>query len=115
VLGGGANICYEYATKRYRSNCINWGIIPFTIDRDNAFSYDETPSYSCRHSRCDPFRQNGIPAKVIGPGFTEDITLHLTGLTENEKTILLDGCLMNFYAPAMPEIKRLPAAAQSNE
>ena len=34
VLGGDANICYEYATKRYRSNCINWGIVPFTISKD---------------------------------------------------------------------------------
>lgn len=39
VLGGDANICYEYATKRYRSNCINWGIVPFTIDKDTDFDY----------------------------------------------------------------------------
>ena len=39
VLGGFANICYEFATKRYRSNCINWGILPFTLDRDTAFDY----------------------------------------------------------------------------
>ena len=41
VLGGFANICYEYATKRYRSNCINWGILPFTIDEGVEFSYEE--------------------------------------------------------------------------
>ncbi len=40
VLGGDANICYEYATKRYRSNCINWGIVPFTIDKDTKFDYE---------------------------------------------------------------------------
>ena len=34
-----ANICYEYATKRYRSNCINWGLVPFTIDKSEAFDY----------------------------------------------------------------------------
>ena len=39
VLGGDANICYEYATKRYRSNCINWGIVPFTLDKDTEFDY----------------------------------------------------------------------------
>ena len=39
VLGGFANICYEYATKRYRSNCINWGILPFTIDQGTPFDY----------------------------------------------------------------------------
>ena len=40
VLGGDANICYEYATKRYRSNCINWGIVPFTISKDTPFDYE---------------------------------------------------------------------------
>ena len=39
VLGGFANICYSYATKRYRSNCINWGILPFTIDEGTPFDY----------------------------------------------------------------------------
>ena len=39
VLGGFANVCYEYATKRYRSNCINWGIVPFTIDRETCLLY----------------------------------------------------------------------------
>ena len=39
VLGGFANICYEFATKRYRSNCINWGMLPFTLDADTAFDY----------------------------------------------------------------------------
>ena len=63
VLGGFGNICYEFATKRYRSNCINWGILPFTIDRD-----------------------------------TEPLTLHVSGLTADEKQIILDGCLMNYYA-----------------
>ncbi len=40
VLGGDANICYEYATKRYRSNCINWGIVPFTIAPETEFNYE---------------------------------------------------------------------------
>ncbi|NLO48838.1 MAG: hydratase [Clostridiales bacterium] len=104
VLGGGANICYEYATKRYRSNCINWGIIPFTIGRDNPFAY-ETGTYIFIPDIREAIRsgKENIPAKVIGQqtrnagGQAEDIVLHLTGLTENEKSILLDGCLMNFY------------------
>ena len=41
VLGGFANVCYEYATKRYRSNCINWGIVPFTIDKNTKFDYTD--------------------------------------------------------------------------
>ena len=39
VLGGFANVCYGFATKRYRSNCINWGILPFTIDEGTPFDY----------------------------------------------------------------------------
>ena len=39
VLGGLANICYEFATKRYRSNCINWGMLPFTLDEGTPFDY----------------------------------------------------------------------------
>jgi aconitate hydratase len=46
-----------------------------------------------------------IPAKVIGNDRTEDIILHLTGLTESEKTILLDGCLMNYYAAGHAVLK----------
>ena len=41
MLGGFANICYEYATKRYRSNCINWGILPFTLAEGDEFPYEE--------------------------------------------------------------------------
>ncbi len=37
VLGGCANLCYEFATKRYRSNCVNWGLLPFTLAADDSF------------------------------------------------------------------------------
>ena len=37
MLGGSANICYEFATKRYRSNCVNWGLLPFTLAADDSF------------------------------------------------------------------------------
>ncbi len=99
VLGGCANICYEFATKRYRSNCINWGMMPFTIDEDRAFDYS-----------CDDYvfvpgiraaiemGAKDVPATVITKSGTEDILLHLPELTDDERQILLDGCLMNFYA-----------------
>lgn len=99
VLGGDANICYEYATKRYRSNCINWGIVPFTIDKDTAFDYAEGDFVFVEGIR--EKIQNGvedIPAKVITEEGVKDITLHVKGLTDDEKTILLEGCLMNYYA-----------------
>ncbi|MCI9649980.1 MAG: hydratase, partial [Oscillibacter sp.] len=100
VLGGLANICYQFATKRYRSNCINWGILPFTLDEGTAFPYEAgecvfVPGIraAIRDGRED------IPAKVLtADGGTADILLHIHGLTLEEREILLDGCLMNYYA-----------------
>ena len=99
VLGGGANICYEYATKRYRSNCINWGIIPFTLMPDTEFAYD-VDDYVFIPGIRDAIA-NGIeeiPAKVIAKDGVHDITLCCKGLTAEEKEILVEGCLMNYYA-----------------
>jgi aconitate hydratase len=99
VLGGGANICYEFATKRYRSNCINWGILPFTIDPDLPFDYD-TGDYIFVPDirRAVENATENIPAKVVSKHGITDITLHLNGLTADEKEIILSGCLMNYYA-----------------
>ncbi len=100
VLGGFANICYGFATKRYRSNCINWGILPFTLDQGTAFPYEAgdcvfVPDIrgAIREGRED------IPAQVLkADGGEAAITLHVRGLTAEEQEILLDGCLMNHYA-----------------
>ena len=102
VLGGFANICYQFATKRYRSNCINWGILPFTIDPDRAFDYNVGDYVFVPGIRSAI--QNGvetIPAKVITKDGVEDLTLYVKGLTEDEKTIILEGCLMNYYKAQM--------------
>jgi len=100
VLGGFANICYEFATKRYRSNCINWGILPFTLDEGTPFDYDNGDCVFVPGIRAAI--ESGIediPAKVIKTdGSVEDILLHVRGLTADEKEIILDGCLMNYYA-----------------
>lgn len=102
VLGGGASICYEYATKRYRSNLINWGIIPFTIDRSVPFDYDEnTYIYVPDIRAAIAENRRDIPARVISGNRVEDITLHLSDMTEEEKAILLEGCLMNYYAAGL--------------
>ena len=100
VLGGFANICYEFATKRYRSNCINWGILPFTLDRDTAFDYQPGDCVFVPGIRkaIEEGRED-IPAQVIcADGSVHDLLLHVRGLTADEKEILLDGCLMNYYA-----------------
>lgn len=100
VLGGFANICYEFATKRYRSNCINWGILPFTLDAGTSFDY--APGDCVFVPGIRQAIENGIediPARVIRTdGAVEDLMLHVKGLTDDEKEIILDGCLMNYYA-----------------
>ncbi|MCL2164382.1 MAG: hydratase [Oscillospiraceae bacterium] len=187
ILGGSANICYEYATKRYRSNCVNWGILPFTIDERVDFRYlpgDYIFIPGIRNAILSGLTE--IPAKVIrktvnaadktntigdignsgaanaintmgavntvrnigavdNSGATstmntmgaadnlgaanaintmgavntvrnigavdnsgaayiiEDIVLWLTGLTNTERQILANGCLMNYYATLQRE------------
>ena len=99
VLGGFANICYEFATKRYRSNCINWGILPFTLDPETKFEYESGDCVFVPDIRKTIASGNEkFEAKVIRKsGAVEDITLYVKGLTEEEKMILLSGCLMNYY------------------
>lgn len=100
VLGGYANICYEYATKRYRSNCINWGILPFTLPEGAEFPYEEGDYVFIPGVR--EGIKNGaenFTAKVLKKdGNVDEITLCIKGLTNDEKTIILDGCLINYYA-----------------
>ncbi len=100
VLGGGANICYEYATKRYRSNCINWGLLPFTLPQGAEFPYEAGNRIFIPDIRAAVAEgREDIPAKVLtGQGQMADIRLELKGLTEDERQILLAGCLMNYYA-----------------
>ncbi len=99
VLGGMANVCREYATKRYRSNCINWGILPFTIDADEPFPYEAGDVLFVPRVRALlASGEERFPARVLRADGTEaPLTLRLSGLGETEKQILLDGCLMNWY------------------
>ncbi len=99
VLGGFANICREFATKRYRSNCINWGILPFTIDASAPFDYSVGDYVFVPDIRQTIISgREEFPAKVITKDGVKDITLYVKGLTDDEKDIILKGCLMNYYA-----------------
>ena len=100
VLGGFANICYEYATKRYRSNCINWGILPFTLAEGDEFPYEDGDFVFVPGIRAAvESGQEEIPAKAVRrDGSVSDLTLYVKGLTDDEKEIILEGCLMNYYA-----------------
>lgn len=100
VLGGFANICYEYATKRYRSNCINWGIVPFTMDAGTEFPCEDgdwvyIPGVKAAIAQ----GVEEMTAKVIrADGSVRELALRCAGLTADERLILQEGCLMNYYA-----------------
>ncbi len=98
VLGGDANICYEYATKRYRSNCINWGIVPFTIAKETPFDYEVGDCVfvpGIRQAILSGAVE--IDAQVISKEGVKPIHLFFQNLTADERQILADGCLMNYY------------------
>ena len=95
VLGGVANIASEYATKRYRSNLINWGMLPMITEHKDFKTDDFLFIKNIRD-----IIKNGVGsfnAKLISEGNVKDITVKIDSLTENEKAIILDGCLMNYY------------------
>lgn len=98
VLGGDANICYEYATKRYRSNCINWGIVPFTIAKETPFDYEAGDFvYVPGIREAIISGKEEIDAQVITKDGVKPIHLFFQNLTNDERTILEKGCLMNYY------------------
>ncbi len=94
VLGGVANIAKEYATKRYRSNLINWGMLPLLSD-DNDYSVGDYIYIENVKSGIENGAKE-FKAKVIGEK-SRDITLKMDALTDSEKQIILKGCLINYY------------------
>ena len=97
VLGGAANFACEYATKRYRSNCINWGMLPFLVEDPDALAQD---SYvfvpGVRRALLEA--ADAMTGYVVGAdGSVTPVTLRLGALTDDERQILADGCLINYY------------------
>ncbi len=99
VLGGFANIANEYATKRYRSNLINWGMLPFLIKGDLPFANGDY-LYIKDIKSAVANKQDTIKAYVVNKGMKE-FDLTLGDLTDDERTIILDGCLINYYRSQM--------------
>ena len=98
VLGGFANICFEYATKRYRSNCINWGIIPFTVGKEvQPFSDDEWVFVPGVREKLLSGAEEFDAVRISESG-RSSLKLFCRGLSEAERRILAEGCLMNYYA-----------------
>ena len=99
VLGGCANICYDFATKRYRSNCVNWGMLPFTLADGAPFDavpgdFIFVPAVREKVARGD----EEFPAVLVHAGQTQALTLYLKNTNAEERELLLTGCLMNHYA-----------------
>ena len=97
VLGGGANLAREYATKRYRSNCINWGILPLLVEDETAFElgdYVFIPGVR----KAILGKVNDFDAYVVkSGGAVSKIKVSTGDLTDDERQIIADGCLINYY------------------
>ena len=95
VLGAGANIVNEYATKRYRSNLINWGMLPFQLNGAAPFGLGDYILIPHVREALKGDLQN-IPAYVLGEE-VKPFALYMAPLTSDEREILADGCLINYY------------------
>ena len=96
-----ANICIEYATKRYRNNCVNWGILPFTCPEKEIVLEPGEYLYLPGIRKAVEDGATRFTAKVIGKdGAIRDLELELNGVTEAEKKVLLAGSLINSYKEA---------------
>ena len=95
VLGAGANIVTEYATKRYRSNLINWGMLPLQLAGATPFGLgDYILIPNVREALKGDLKD--IKAYVLGDA-PKAFDLYMAPLTDDERQILADGCLINFY------------------
>lgn len=97
VMGGAANFARQYATKRYRSNCINWGITPFLVEAPELFSLGD---YIFLPDVRNAVLENrpALNAFAVKPdGTVTPFTVSTGALTEPERQILADGCLINYY------------------
>ena len=97
VLGGWANIANEYATKRYRSNLINWGMLPFLIDKGDLPFKNGDYLFIPEIRKAVEEKKTEIQAFRVSETEMEPFTLKMGELTDDERTIILKGCLINYY------------------
>ena len=99
VLGGWANIAHEYATKRYRSNLINWGMMPFLYDGDDKELPFALGDYvfipGIRKAIAEKAEE--IKAYAVKNGALTEFVVKLGDLTDAERDIIKAGCLINYY------------------
>lgn len=96
VLGGWANIANEYATKRYRSNLINWGMLPFLIPDGELPFKNGDYLFVPEIKKAVEEKWDSITAYVVGEELSA-FEMKLGELTDDERTIILKGCLINYY------------------
>ncbi len=96
VLGGWANVANEYATKRYRSNLINWGMLPFIIKEGELPFKNKDYIFIPGVRTAVKDKADEIKAYAVKGGALEEFTLTLGNLTDDERQIILDGCLINY-------------------
>lgn len=97
VLGGWANIANEYATKRYRSNLINWGMLPFIIGEGDLPFANGDYLFIPDVKKAVSEKKEVIEAYAVSGGALKPFTLTLGDLTDDERQIIEDGCLINYY------------------
>ena len=97
VLGGWANVANEYATKRYRSNLINWGMLPFIIDKGDLPFKNGDYLFIPGIRAAVENKAKEIPAYVVTADSMTPFTLKMGDLTDDEREIILKGCLINYY------------------
>ena len=96
VLGGWANIANSYATKRYRSNLINWGMLPFLIEEGELPFKNKDYLFLPGIRKAVEDKVTEIKAYVVKDGTLKEFTLRLGEMTDDERQIILDGCLINY-------------------
>jgi aconitate hydratase len=99
VLGGCANLCLEYATKRYRSNVINWGMVPFTVEDIETLGIqpgDQVYVPGIRTALAGD--ADHVMGTLIQQSGEKAIRLDLKNLSREERDVILAGCLINYYA-----------------
>ncbi len=96
VLGGWANIANEYATKRYRSNLINWGMLPFLIDTEDLPFHNLDYIFIPDIRKAVEEKKSEISAYVVKEDGLKEFVLKLGELTDDERSIILKGCLINY-------------------
>ena len=96
VLGGLANIAKAYATKRYRSNVMNWGMIPFIYEDENIPFHKGDFIYIKGIKSAIENGDSRVKAVIVNENGTKEIELSLGAMTDEEKDIIVSGCLINY-------------------